>query len=51
MTKEQQLLGFITQMQEREKQLLSNVLKEFEQHKLNIIKDLEILKHNVEVQK
>lgn len=51
MKKEKRIFEFLTQQRKREEQLLSNVLKCFEKHKENTLRDLEVLKHNIEVTK
>ena len=49
MTKEREIIDFFVQQRERENQLLSNVLKCFDEHKQNTLKDLQTLKHNLSV--
>ena len=48
-TKKKEVYDFLVLQRDREKQLLSNVLKCFEDHKNNTLEDLKILKHNLEV--
>ncbi len=49
MKQQKEVYSFLIQQRKREEQLLSNVLKCFEEHKKNTLKDLEVLKHNLEL--
>ena len=46
-----ELYDYMIQQQQREAQLLSNILKCFDEHKQNTLKDIEVLKHNIELKK
>jgi len=46
-----EIYDFLIQQQQREAQLLSKILECFNEHKQNTLKDIKVMKHNLNLKK